>query len=82
MGTEDARLPFIFMNAVGLHRDVEMMLHEANMFHSLVARKEPSIIDRRRWNSRSRVDEHGAPAGPHLTELFERRFSTARAALT
>ncbi len=37
----ESRLPFIFMNAVGLHRDVETMLHEAgHAFHSLAARGE------------------------------------------
>ncbi|MBV9464284.1 MAG: M3 family oligoendopeptidase, partial [Verrucomicrobiae bacterium] len=37
----EARLPFIFMNAVGLHRDVETLLHEAgHAFHSLAAREE------------------------------------------
>jgi len=34
-------LPFIFMNAVGLQRDVETLLHEAgHAFHTLAAQKE------------------------------------------
>ncbi|MBI2928977.1 MAG: M3 family oligoendopeptidase [Verrucomicrobia bacterium] len=38
----EARLPFIFMNAVGLQRDVETILHEAgHAFHTLAARDEP-----------------------------------------
>lgn len=37
----EARLPFIFMNAVGLQRDVETMLHEAgHAFHALATREE------------------------------------------
>jgi len=37
----ESRLPFIFMNAVGMHRDVETMLHEAgHAFHALAARQE------------------------------------------
>jgi len=37
----EARLPFIFMNAVGLQRDVETILHEAgHAFHALAAREE------------------------------------------
>jgi oligoendopeptidase F len=37
----EARLPFIFMNAVGLQRDVETILHEAgHAFHALAARGE------------------------------------------
>jgi oligoendopeptidase F len=38
----ESRLPFIFMNAVGLQRDVETMLHEAgHAFHALATREEP-----------------------------------------
>lgn len=37
----EARLPFIFMNAVGLQRDVETLLHEAgHAFHALASRDE------------------------------------------
>ncbi len=37
----EARLPFIFMNAVGLQRDVETILHEAgHAFHALATRAE------------------------------------------
>ena len=37
----ESRLPFIFMNAVGLQRDVETMLHESgHAFHALATRSE------------------------------------------
>jgi oligoendopeptidase F len=37
----EARLPFIFMNAVGLQRDVETLLHEGgHAFHALATREE------------------------------------------
>jgi oligoendopeptidase F len=37
----EARLPFIFMNAVGVQRDVDTMLHEAgHAFHALATRGE------------------------------------------
>ncbi len=36
------RVPFIFMNAAGLHRDVHTLLHEGgHAFHTLLAREEP-----------------------------------------
>lgn len=39
---EEAREPFIFMNAAGLQRDVEVLLHEGgHAFHSLAAKDEP-----------------------------------------
>jgi oligoendopeptidase F len=39
---EEAREPFIFMNAAGLQRDVETLLHEGgHAFHSLAAKDEP-----------------------------------------
>ena len=37
----EARLPFIFMNAIGIQRDVETILHEAgHAFHALATRDE------------------------------------------
>jgi oligoendopeptidase F len=37
----EARLPFIFMNAIGIQRDVETILHEAgHAFHALASRAE------------------------------------------
>ena len=37
----EARLPFIFMNAVGVQRDVETILHESgHAFHALATREE------------------------------------------
>jgi len=37
----ESRLPFIFMNAVGIQRDVETILHEAgHAFHALATRSE------------------------------------------
>jgi oligoendopeptidase F len=42
------RLPFIFMNAVGLERDVRTLLHEAgHAFHAMAARHEPLLTYRR-----------------------------------
>ncbi|MBZ0173221.1 MAG: M3 family oligoendopeptidase, partial [Phycisphaerales bacterium] len=39
-----SRKPFIFMNAAGLHRDVETMIHEAgHAFHSLLSVDEPLL---------------------------------------
>jgi len=43
----EARVPFIFMNAVGRQRDVETLLHEAgHAFHSLAARDEDLLAYR------------------------------------
>ena len=41
MSLEESREPFIFMNAAGLQRDVETLLHESgHAFHHLAARDE------------------------------------------
>jgi oligoendopeptidase F len=43
----EARLPFIFMNAVGVPRDVETLLHEAgHAFHALATRDESLLAYR------------------------------------
>ena len=46
MSLEQSRQPFIFMNAAGLQRDVETLLHEAgHAFHFLAAcRNEPLVF--------------------------------------
>jgi oligoendopeptidase F len=45
MPLEESRQPFIFMNAAGLQRDVETLLHEAgHAFHQLAASKEDLIF--------------------------------------
>src|SRR5690606_6290348 len=39
-----SRRPFIFMNAAGLERDVDTMLHEGgHAFHSMLSEKEPLV---------------------------------------
>ena len=44
---EEARLPFIFMNAVGLHKDLTTLLHEGgHAFHALAVREEPLLLYR------------------------------------
>jgi oligoendopeptidase F len=44
---EEGRHPFIFMNAVGLHRDVETLLHEGgHAFHTCATRNE-ELLDYR-----------------------------------
>ena len=41
------RRPFIFMNAAGLHKDVETMVHEAgHAFHSMLCENEPLLAYR------------------------------------
>ncbi|HWP41369.1 MAG TPA: M3 family oligoendopeptidase [Tepidisphaeraceae bacterium] len=41
----EVREPFIFMNAAGLQRDVETLLHEGgHAFHALAARDEPLVF--------------------------------------
>ncbi len=42
-----SRKPFIFMNAVGLHRDLQTMVHEAgHAFHSILCQDEPLLAYR------------------------------------
>ncbi|MBC7834451.1 MAG: M3 family oligoendopeptidase [Phycisphaerales bacterium] len=41
------RTPFIFMNAAGVQRDVETMMHEAgHAFHSILCRRDPLLAYR------------------------------------
>lgn len=41
---ERSRVPFIFMNAAGVHKDVQTMVHEAgHAFHSMLCVNEPLV---------------------------------------
>ncbi len=41
---DHSRVPFIFMNAAGMHSDVRTLIHEAgHAFHSLLCRDEPLV---------------------------------------
>ncbi|MGD0463818.1 MAG: M3 family oligoendopeptidase [Tepidisphaeraceae bacterium] len=45
MPLEESRQPFIFMNAAGVHRDVETLLHEGgHAFHHLASSKEDLVF--------------------------------------
>jgi oligoendopeptidase F len=45
MSLEESRQPFIFMNAAGVQRDVETLLHEGgHAFHCLAAAAEPLVF--------------------------------------
>ncbi|GAB4143759.1 MAG: M3 family oligoendopeptidase [Planctomycetota bacterium] len=47
---EDERVPFIFANAAGLHRDVQTLLHEGgHAFHTLLSRHLDLSADRDCW---------------------------------
>ena len=70
---EETRLPFIFMNAVGLHRDVTTMLHEAgHAFHALAVRDEPLIQYRSAPMEFCEVASMSMEllAAPHLNEFY------------
>jgi len=44
IGLQEVRLPFIFMNAVGLNRDVFTLLHEGgHAFHQFAVHEEPLV---------------------------------------
>ncbi len=69
----EARVPFIFMNAVGAHRDVETMLHEAgHAFHALAAREQPLHAYRGAPIEFCEVASMGMEllAAPHLGEFY------------
>jgi oligoendopeptidase F len=69
----EARVPFIFMNAVGAHRDVETMLHESgHAFHALAAREQPLHAYRGAPIEFCEVASMGMEllAAPHLGEFY------------
>jgi oligoendopeptidase F len=69
----EARVPFIFMNAVGVHRDVETMLHEAgHAFHALASRDLPLHAYRNAPIEFCEVASMGMEllAAPHLRAFY------------
>lgn len=47
---EDERLPFIFANSVGLHGDVQTLLHEGgHAFHAILSRNHDLLSNRECW---------------------------------
>jgi oligoendopeptidase F len=69
----EARVPFIFMNAVGTHRDVETMVHEAgHAFHALASREQPLHSYRHAPIEFCEVASMGMEllAAPHLTAFY------------
>ena len=69
----EARVPFIFMNAVGAHRDVETMLHEAgHAFHALASRELPLHAYRNAPIEFCEVASMGMEllAAPHLRAFY------------
>jgi oligoendopeptidase F len=72
----EARVPFIFMNAVGVHRDVETMLHEAgHAFHALASREMPLHSYRSAPIEFCEVASMGMEllAAPHLRAFYEEK---------
>lgn len=68
----EMRLPFIFMNAVGLNRDIFTMLHEGgHAFHTFAAREEPIFAYR---HAPMEFCEVASMAMEHLGEPYLESF--------
>jgi oligoendopeptidase F len=73
---EVERVPFIFANAAGLHRDVETLLHEGgHAFHSLQCREREPRFNRDYPTEFAEVASMGMEllAQPFLEEFYDRR---------
>ncbi|MCK4658090.1 MAG: M3 family oligoendopeptidase [Phycisphaerae bacterium] len=71
---EESRHPFIFMNAVGLHRDVQTLIHEGgHAFHAYAARHDPLIAYRSAPLEFAEVASMGMEllAHDHLEVIYE-----------
>lgn len=78
-----AKRPFIFMNAVGLHDDVQTMLHEAgHAFHGFSAGEQPYYQQRRAPMEFNEVASMAMEllAAPYLTKDEGGFYSTGEAA--
>jgi oligoendopeptidase F len=81
MPLEESRQPFIFMNAAGLHRDVETLLHEGgHAFHHLAAANEELVFLRSAPMEFCEVASMSMEllASPHL-DVFYSKADAARA---
>jgi oligoendopeptidase F len=70
---ERRRLPFIFMNATGMHADVETLLHEGgHAFHYWASRNQPLAFNRHAPIEFCEVASMGMEflAGRHLEEFY------------
>jgi len=71
---DESRHPFIFMNAVGLHRDVETLLHEGgHAFHAAACRDEPLMAYRHCGMEMAEVASMGMEllASDHLGVFYQ-----------
>ncbi len=70
---QERRLPFIFMNAAGLDRDVNTLIHESgHSFHNLACRQEPLLHYRFYPSEAAEVASMGMEllAAPFLEEFY------------
>ncbi len=77
----ERRVPFIFMNAVGVDGDLRTLLHEGgHAFHMLAAREEPLITYRHSPMEFSEVASMGMEllASPHLGVFYRDPADAAR----
>jgi len=77
-----SRQPFIFMNAAGLQRDVETLIHEAgHAFHSMLSEHDPLVRYRHAPIEFAEVASMGMEllALPYLDEFYDDPSDLARA---
>jgi oligoendopeptidase F len=81
---DDQRVPFIFMNAAGVQRDVMTLLHEGgHAFHAIFARRDPLLAYRGAPTEFCEVASMGMEAiGIAHMEVFYPRAEAARARRT
>jgi len=73
-----SRSPFIFMNAAGVHRDLQTMIHEAgHAFHSMLSEQDPLLHYRHAPIEFAEVASMGMELIAH--PYFERLYSEADA---
>ena len=80
----EARLPFIFMNAVGMDSDVRTLLHEGgHAMHTFATRPLPFAYDRQAPTEICEVASMGMEllCGPHLQVFYPDPADAARSSL-